>query len=52
MPIIKCRITYRNTKGKPGFKDVLASDVSSTVARLEAKGYTLVRPNPPRLFAK
>lgn len=42
-----CRITYRNTKGKPGFVTVPLSQVSVTVQRLQGKGYTMVVPNPP-----
>ena len=45
-PTMKCRITFRNTKGKPGFKDVLASQVEETISSLEKKGYTLVIPGP------
>jgi hypothetical protein len=40
------RITYRNTRNKPGFKDVLAAQVVTAVRSLEAKGYTLVIVNP------
>jgi hypothetical protein len=47
MPILKCRVTYRNTKGKPGFKDVLLSQVPATIEALEAKGYTMIQANPP-----
>jgi len=46
MNIIKYRITFRNTKGKPGFKDVVASSVYRAVQNLTDKGYTMVVINP------
>ena len=46
MNIIKYRITFRNTKGKPGFKDVVASSVYRAVQNLLTKGYTMVVINP------
>ena len=46
MDIIKYRITFRGTKGKPGFKDVLASQVYRAVQNLTDKGYTMVVINP------
>lgn len=42
------RITYRNTKGKPGFVTVPYSMESVTIQRLVGKGYTMVIANPPR----
>lgn len=41
------RITYRNTKGKPGFVTVPYSMESVTIQRLVGKGYTMVTANPP-----
>lgn len=40
------RITYRNTKGKPGFVTVPEAAVKITVQRLTGKGYTMVTVNP------
>lgn len=44
---MKYRITYRNTKGKPGFKDCLATQRDIVVKELERKGYTMIFVNPP-----
>lgn len=41
------RITYRNTKGKPGFVTVLEDQVKAMIQRLTGKGYKMVVANPP-----
>jgi len=46
MITIKYRITFRGTKGKPEFKDVVASSVYRAVQNLTDKGYTMVVINP------
>ena len=47
MDNIKVRITWRNTKGKPCFKDYPFKDQDRVIRELEAKGYTNVQANPP-----
>lgn len=41
------RITYRNTKGRPGHVTVPESQVKVTIQKLKGKGYTMVIANPP-----
>lgn len=40
------RITYRNTKGKPGFKDVPAAQITTAMRVMADKGYTMIIVNP------
>lgn len=42
LPRSTYRVTFRNTRGKPGFKDVLPSKVLGFMRDLHDKGYTMI----------